>query len=432
MESPRNVDKSFEDNEALALVLLKTKSVDQNVTDIVLKRKDRCSPVDEASKSKTKRLRAKVCVVKMETEEGIVDKVVFTNCKPHLFLHNGKDEIKLTAAQLSDVKAIGFDGLLKVKFGKFPSGIIPYLVAHFDSVNRVQHIPNKPGYIITADDVYDILGLPLNPGKQIMCKTKKCENTFDDWLNKLGFQNVEAVKAKNLLALFSRYPEGGDDFKKIFVLYSLCLILAPLPDFRLRRSIYPAIADAATIQSFDWCSFVLDTLCESIRRVNSDNSVKYVNGCVLILLFCYCYRFPYQGKPYSRSLPLVKNISEKLMKSRFEVEKAKGFGRGVLVLDGLPITHQYTNWCKRSGDELEDNKKDEVVQEIVAKEPSEERFVKYMLNERWSTDEELRSKAKDELELAELILKRDAEVITDAYYKRVKAYKARRDNEEDD
>lgn len=37
-----------------------------------------------------------------------------------------------------------------------------------------------------------------------------------------------------------------------------------------------------------------------------------------------------------------------------------------------------------------------------------------------------------ELELAELILKRDAEVITDAYYKRVKAYKARRDNEEDD
>ena len=71
MESPRNADKSFEDNESLALVLQKTKNVDQNVTDIVLKRKDQCSQVDDASKSKTKRLRAKVCVVKMETEEGM-------------------------------------------------------------------------------------------------------------------------------------------------------------------------------------------------------------------------------------------------------------------------------------------------------------------------------------------------------------------------
>ena len=60
-----------------------------------------------------------------------------------------------------------------------------------------------------------------------------------------------------MLALFSRFPDGGDDFKMIFVLYALSVVLATLPDFRLRRSIYPSIANASAIQSLDLCSFVL-------------------------------------------------------------------------------------------------------------------------------------------------------------------------------
>ena len=90
-----------------------------------------------------------------------VDRAIYTNCKPHLFLSNGKEEINLTPTQIRDVNAIEFSGLLKVKCVKMRSDIIPFLVAHFYHVNRIQNIPNNRRYIINADDVFDIFGLPI-------------------------------------------------------------------------------------------------------------------------------------------------------------------------------------------------------------------------------------------------------------------------------
>lgn len=56
-----------------------------------------------------------------------------------------------------------------------------------------------------------------------------------------------------------------------------------------------------------------------------------------MVLVCYCYRFTFQG----RALPLVQNMDEKHLKSRFEIERSIGFGEAIMVLDGLPITQQY-------------------------------------------------------------------------------------------
>ena len=45
---------------------------------------------------------------------------------------------------------------------RFSAYIIPFMVAHFDTVSRIQCLPNQSNYIITTDDVYDIFGLSLN------------------------------------------------------------------------------------------------------------------------------------------------------------------------------------------------------------------------------------------------------------------------------
>ncbi|XP_057546501.1 uncharacterized protein LOC130825345 [Amaranthus tricolor] len=50
----------------------------------------------------------------------------------------------------------------------------------------------------------------------------------------------------------------------------------------------------------------------------------------------------------------------------------------------------------------------------------------YEVKERCETDDEIRRKAMNNLEFAELVLKRDIEVITHAYYKRVSDYKAKK------
>ena len=154
------------------------------------------------------------------------------------------------------------------------------------------------------------------------------------------------MRAKHLPYLFTRFPDGGDEFKKLFVLYVVSILLAPLSDFKIRKTVYSAISNLVLINSFDWCSFTLESLGDIVRRVNGGKRINFVNGCVLVLLVCYCYRFPFQGRPYPRSLPLVQHLSEKLLKTRFEAERAAGFGKAIITLTGLPITHQYSDWCK--------------------------------------------------------------------------------------
>ena len=238
-----------------------------------------------------------------------VDKNIYTNCKPHLFLIKGKEQVEQTAKQVDDVNDIGFEGLLRMKPFRFHTGIIPFLVAHFDVVSRIQCLPNQPSYIIMADDVYGIFGLSLNPSKRLITRSKRADNDVDTWLGKIEFPKLETVKAKEVLAMFNSFLEGGDDFKKLFVLYSLAILLAPLPDFKLKKSIYPCTVDASAINKFDWCSYILDNLCEAIER-----STKFVNGCVLILFVCHCYRYPHQGKSYPDSLHLIKQMLDDQLK----------------------------------------------------------------------------------------------------------------------
>ena len=123
-------------------------------------------------------------------------------------------------------------------------------------------------------------------------------------------------------------------------------MLAPFPDFKIRKTFYSAVANPSRINFYDWCSFTIDSLCDTVHRVNGDNCINFVNGCVLLLLVCYCYRCSFQGTPYPKYLPLIQHMNEKHLKSRFEVEKVNGYGKSIMVIDGLPITHQYTDRCK--------------------------------------------------------------------------------------
>ena len=158
--------------------------------------------------------------------------------------------------------------------------------------------------------------------------------------------------------------------------------------------------------------------------VNGDNHINFVNGCVLVLVVCYCYRFPLQGRPYPRTLPLVQHLSEKFLKTRFEAGRASGFVKAIIALEGLPITHQYNDWCKGIAQGVVDaegvnplveempladrvveiNEQEETVQETPINELILTRLLSYQLNERWETDEEIRRKAIDVSVLSFLLL----------------------------
>ena len=96
----------------------------------------------------------------------------------------------------------------------------------------------------------------------------------------------------------------------MFVVYAAVILLRPLSDFKVRKTLLTIVEDVAVIPTHDWCSFVLDLLCDSIDKVQKEGET--VNGCVLILLAVFCYRYPFQGSYYPKSLPLVKHVPDEV------------------------------------------------------------------------------------------------------------------------
>lgn len=86
---------------------------------------------------------------------------------------------------------------------------------------------------------------------------------------------------------------------RFFVVYAVVILLWSLSDFKLRKTLLTFVQDMVVIPTHDRCSFVLDLLCYSIDKVQK--KCKTVNGCVLILLDAFFYRYRFQGRYYPKS-----------------------------------------------------------------------------------------------------------------------------------
>ncbi len=94
----------------------------------------------------------------------------------------------------------------------------------------------------------------------------------------------------------------------------------------------------SAIETFDWCHYTLSVLASSIARILKPGSThSTMNGCAIILLVAYCYRVVFKGQKYPKSLPLIQNITDQMLKVRFYEEREGGFGNGRIMVDGFPI-----------------------------------------------------------------------------------------------
>ena len=142
----------------------------------------------------------------------------------------------------------------------------------------------------------------------------------------MGVGADDELKTHMVLDRFKDYPDGGEVFKQLFVLYVGSTILAPLPEHKIIYNLLPVLEDVNSITPFDWCHYTLSILSSSIARILKPGSThSTVNGCVLVLLVAYCYRLVFKGQKFPKTLPLVKNISDQMLKTRFNEERWAGF-----------------------------------------------------------------------------------------------------------
>ncbi|XP_057247361.1 uncharacterized protein LOC130589793 [Beta vulgaris subsp. vulgaris] len=175
--------------------------------------------------------------------------------------------------------------------------------------------------------ISDVLGLPVSDrpvevidddafrrkGSQIEAGSAR-----KDWHRFLGISDPKKVYIgrKNWDDLFKKY-QSGDDFKKLFVIFSLSKLLCPIADLGPVLKCAKSLEDASTISSYDWCGYILRSLCaavldchQSIMMKKNELGQKKVSfklrGCVSALTLAVIHNFKCRNLDYSNvSKPFI-------------------------------------------------------------------------------------------------------------------------------
>ncbi|KAL2931296.1 ATP synthase subunit b [Bienertia sinuspersici] len=102
--------------------------------------------------------------------------------------------------------------------------------------------------------------------------------------------------------------------------------------------IVKCLVDVDEIRAYNWSKYVLDRLCEAVRKYKNGD-LDYFTGCVMLLQLIYVYRLKFRNKEVDCSLPLVQHWTDENVKDRVSSEtKAVCFGRGCLDTTTYPVS----------------------------------------------------------------------------------------------
>ena len=253
---------------------------------------------DEGGEEKVKKTRNRVKKNVLISKSG--EELTFNHAMTF-----GLCNMNFTEKQKADIRDIGFGGLLEMKLKRLPSGIIPYLVSNFVHDVCVQKIvvdsEKRDSYQVSSMDVRDVFLLPRCVGNLISPSLdKKMKADFKKKFPCVGGKKsdyaFEGTYAAWLVYHMERMVDGGDDFKRLFVLYACACILSPNANHTVDHGLLPFLQDVDKIKDLDWCGYVLDRLGTGVDNfLNPKKGKKGIScsGCVLVLLIYYLHRYVY-------------------------------------------------------------------------------------------------------------------------------------------
>ncbi|KAH9612816.1 hypothetical protein KSS87_013893, partial [Heliosperma pusillum] len=211
---------------------------------------------------------------------------------------------RLNHAQREAVKRIGFGGLLDLRLKHVP---VEHVHLFFEAFNDLSHIfraSDSKEFLVSKFDVHDCFLLPLGHKPLDLVPTGRKKDPLaeenkqlkDRWrksykLSKPG----EPIPLGKLLTDLEKDKEGGDQFCRLFVLFSMSSFLAPTTNNTVDMKLLGAVEDVGVINEYDWCSYVL-------------------NGV----------RFDFRDEAPRYDLPLIKHWDDERIASRLKGELVGG------------------------------------------------------------------------------------------------------------
>ncbi|KAK9668951.1 hypothetical protein RND81_13G098300 [Saponaria officinalis] len=253
----------------------------------------------------------------------------------------------LTNQQKAAVEEIGFGGLLQLKVRRVPKKIVPMLLSSFNDGSFMFHT-STCNFLLRKEDVHDCFLLPMGPRKVPLLGTGRSKNTSQDssrelkesWREKFGVGgSSNAILIGKLYSELLKSKAGDEDFKRMFVLYSMSAFLAPTTNSTVDLKLLLAVDDVSQIGQLDWCSYVFKNVVKAC--IDSKKNPAFVGGCIVFLMIAYFHRFNFQGESSPTTLPLIQHWDYDTLKQRAAAEMKCGvLGNAVPSTTHYPICIQ--------------------------------------------------------------------------------------------
>ncbi|XP_057529051.1 uncharacterized protein LOC130807744 [Amaranthus tricolor] len=329
---------------------------------------------------------------------------------------------KLNDNPRTAVKEIGFEGLLLLRIKMSYHGMAKYFINQYDVSTSVFIVNQNCKYTITEYDVCDIFGLPLTVN-DVIKQTNSNEDIseydlFEEWQQKLDCVGTKDISAEQLLSkMLLDLTDGGDDFKRFFVMYAFITFLAPNSHRTVDHSLLKPLVDVKEIKNLNWCGLVFDRFRNGLERCQTKN-LKNIPSCLAILEICFYHRVSSLGIFPSSRLPLIQHWTYETLKKRAQLElKARSFGLGDFDGDTYPVSKKLRKKSHDDEVELEENG-------MYLKIPIPDGLLA-------SSDQKIHDTAGDELMEEVSKMKRNMEIVTQHHLSRLLKLKAKGNQAQD-
>ncbi|KAH9620093.1 hypothetical protein KSS87_004840 [Heliosperma pusillum] len=248
--------------------------------------------------------------------------------------------------QILAIKQMGFEGLLHIQTDTVPGNLAYWLVSTFDPYKGCLLDGNLP---ILEEDIHACMGIPMGPlvvdEAPIGDKSPQFLSLLEDF--KREYES-DLIDVKVILRELSTQIDGGDSFKRNFIVYIFSSFLGGVKGNKASLRILKSLSDTSLISEYNWCNFIKKKLAEQVlswqkEEFSEEKTVKenWFGGPIMVLVFFYLYRCVFMVRTVSRQYPTLSTWTKKAISKRIkdELKSKSSFGHGSVEC-GIVINHK--------------------------------------------------------------------------------------------
>ncbi|KAH9608097.1 hypothetical protein KSS87_021137 [Heliosperma pusillum] len=197
--------------------------------------------------------------------------------------------------QILTIQQMGFEGLLHLQTDTVPGNLAYWLVSTFGPYKRCLLDGNLP---ILEEDIHACMGIPMGPlvvdEAPIGDKSPQFLSLLEDFKSQY---EGDVIDVKVILRKLSTQIDGGDNFKRNFIVYIFSSFLGGVKGNKASLRILKSLSDTSLISEYNWCNFIKKKLAEQVlswqkEEFSEEKTVKenWFGRPIMVLVFIYLYR----------------------------------------------------------------------------------------------------------------------------------------------